>query len=440
MKKNITIFCIIFLLLSATLMLQIPTNDFIWGYGFSYNISQGLIPYKDFNMIVSPIYNILFAFPMLIFGNYVLPFILLHIFFYSLILTMAYQKIGKKVLWIILLFLPQNTAFGYNTFITTLILLILLIIGSKIKNKNLLIGLIISFITMTKHNVGLILIFIYFLTSKNKKKSMLYVSIFIIITFSYLILTNSFMDYINICFLGIKNFCTNFHTDKFTLILSLIILYYLTKKYIKTKDIKILYLLASSILLFPLIEINHLLTILIPITYYILENEKNIIINRIIIIFIITLETTYLITNYSNKIPKIEKENNLFLYTIVTNETTNYLKKYSEYIQTIDGNLYLFINNAYLIKLYNNETTNFYDLINKGNLGQNENKYINKIKEKCKKEKCTFILDNAFYQKEIKTNQLSINFKNFVLNNYKYIETLPSNDRIYTNNIDKLKR
>ena len=437
MKKNTTIFCIIFLLLSTVLMLQIPTNDFIWGYGFSYNISQGLIPYKDFNMIVSPIYNLLFSIPMLIFGNHVLPFILFHTFFYSLILTMAYQKIGKKVLWIILLFLPQNTAFGYNTFITTLILLIILIIGSKTKNKNLLIGLIIGFITMTKHNVGLILIFVYFLTSKKKIHSMLYISIFIIITFSYLILTNSFMDYINICFLGMKNFCTNFHIDKFTLILALILLYYLTKRYIKTKDIKILYLLASSIILFPLIEINHLLTILIPITYYILENEKNIIINKITIIFIIILETTYLITTYSNKIPKLEKENNLFLYTIVTDEITNYLKNYSEYIHTIDGNLYLFINNAYLIKLYNNETTNFYDLINKGNLGQNENKYINEIKEKCKKEKCTFILDNTFYQKESKTNQLSINFKKFVLNNYKYIETLPSNDRVYTNNIEK---
>ena len=32
------------------------TNDEVWNYGFAYNISNGLIPYKDFNMIITPLF------------------------------------------------------------------------------------------------------------------------------------------------------------------------------------------------------------------------------------------------------------------------------------------------------------------------------------------------------------------------------------------------
>lgn len=32
------------------------TIDEIWNYGFSYNIATGLIPYKDFNMVITPLY------------------------------------------------------------------------------------------------------------------------------------------------------------------------------------------------------------------------------------------------------------------------------------------------------------------------------------------------------------------------------------------------
>ena len=35
--------------------------DEIWNYGFSYNIASGLIPYKDFNMITTPLYSMLGA-------------------------------------------------------------------------------------------------------------------------------------------------------------------------------------------------------------------------------------------------------------------------------------------------------------------------------------------------------------------------------------------
>ena len=31
--------------------------DEVWCYGFAYNISKGLVPYRDFNMIITPLYS-----------------------------------------------------------------------------------------------------------------------------------------------------------------------------------------------------------------------------------------------------------------------------------------------------------------------------------------------------------------------------------------------
>ena len=37
------------------------TNDEVWNYGFAYNISNGLIPYKDFNMIITPLFPLIMS-------------------------------------------------------------------------------------------------------------------------------------------------------------------------------------------------------------------------------------------------------------------------------------------------------------------------------------------------------------------------------------------
>ena len=57
------------LLLVISILTQVDL-DGVWGYGFSYNIASGLVPYKDFNMVIGPLYSILFSFPMKLFGNY----------------------------------------------------------------------------------------------------------------------------------------------------------------------------------------------------------------------------------------------------------------------------------------------------------------------------------------------------------------------------------
>ena len=83
-------------------------------------------------------------------------------------------------------------------------------------------------------------------------------------------------------------------------------------------------------------------------------------------------------------------------------------------------------------KLLKTNPNYIYDLINKGNLGNNPYKYITSIEKNCKDKTCLFILDSKYFNR--KTNsQLSPIFKNFVTKNYQYFETLPSFDRVYKN-------
>ena len=68
-KYQILEITLIFILTLLFNLICITINgDEIWNYGFAYNIATGLIPYKDFNMIVTPLFPMISAIFMKIFG------------------------------------------------------------------------------------------------------------------------------------------------------------------------------------------------------------------------------------------------------------------------------------------------------------------------------------------------------------------------------------
>ena len=433
--KYILTFIVIFLIMLFFCTFQYIDNDQVWTYGFSYNISQGLVPYKDYNMIIGPLYSLIFSFPMVLFGNYLFVFKLFHIIFYSIVLTFCYAKLGKKTIFLMFSYFVQNTACWYNVFVATLLIIIFLLIDSNSKYKDLFIGLLIGVILMTKHNIGFFLFIVYFFTSKKKIQNSFYVSIPVFISLLYLIVTDSLFGYINFCFLGGVNFISNFLYDIPTLIILIVIVIYLVKKYIKTKDVKILYLFAVLSVIFPLVETVHLLIFFIPFTYYILLFEKDkkcLYVNYyFLIVGVISIVIQFVFVTHFKY---FNIKDNFLKFTFLQNGVCETLNNYSNYMKKIDGNIILFVHQAYSIRLINNQTPGFYDLINKGNLGSNEDYYIEEIDKKCKNEKCTFILGGFYFKKRIKMNQMLFSFKDYVVDNYKYVETLPSGDRVYSNN------
>ena len=57
-KKQLLELLVIFILtIIGPLIFRTPTTDEIWNYGYTYNIATGLIPYRDFNMVTTPLFT-----------------------------------------------------------------------------------------------------------------------------------------------------------------------------------------------------------------------------------------------------------------------------------------------------------------------------------------------------------------------------------------------
>jgi len=154
-KKILFESIIIFILtLTFNLICNEVTLDEIWNYGFSYNIANGLIPYKDFNMIITPFFSILGSIFMLIFGKN----LLIYNIFNAIICVIIYFFIKKQtpkyylIVYSLLLFISLP---NYSLF--CLLLLYIIINKDKGKSNDYLIGILLGLTFLTKQNIGIFL-------------------------------------------------------------------------------------------------------------------------------------------------------------------------------------------------------------------------------------------------------------------------------------------
>ena len=165
-KYHILELILIFVItLSYNLICANISGDEIWNYGFSYNIANGLIPYKDFNMIINPLFPILGAIFLSIFGK---NFLIYHIF-NALICTSIFYIIKKQTEYnyhFIYILILLNSYPSYN--LLCLLLLYILTFCENKKTNDYLIGIILGLTFLTKQHIGIMLC-IPTLFTKNKK-------------------------------------------------------------------------------------------------------------------------------------------------------------------------------------------------------------------------------------------------------------------------------
>ena len=81
-KRDLLEFFLMFILAFIfSMVFHTLSNDEIWNYGFAYNISTGLVPYRDYNVVTTPLYPIIDAIFMILFGKNVI----VHYIFSSII-------------------------------------------------------------------------------------------------------------------------------------------------------------------------------------------------------------------------------------------------------------------------------------------------------------------------------------------------------------------
>lgn len=391
--------------------------DDVWLYGFSYNISKGLVIYRDYNVITTPLYYFIGCYFIKLFGNYIISIGILNAMLVSFVVLMMYRIIKWKafiVFPLILIFFPN----GYNLFSLFWLMLIILLINLK-SDHDYLMGFIIGLLFITKQSVGLVFLIPYLYYSKNKLKGLLCFLIPFMFVSVYLLCNNAFYEFIDYCFLGLFDFGANNTYYGIYFFVEIFVLIYLIFKLVKSKfkEKEVFYILCFQIVLYPIFDSYHFFVSFFPVMYYFIKELKNIYLLIILTFSVFYLKISLFLTVDFN----INFEKDL-LYLKNCGDLPGLMEDFNDYLE--DEKYFCFISYyGYLYKLYYDIPINKYDLWNDGNMGYNGiNESIDDVDEFCDNNKCLFIVDGNLKYRERNRKSQIYKVYDYVVNNYEMIE------------------
>lgn len=454
---DISFIIITIILFAATVLPRNLENlDEIWNFNFARNISNGLLPYKDFNMLQTPLLSFILGGILKLFGQELFVMRIVSTFLGAGIIFVAYKILKELKLntkWsvfssaLLFLFIKDSFYIDYN-YAILFVTLLLIYFELKYRNfgakYNILIGLLAGITILFKQSTGIIISAItvlYLLLEKKDKetaKAVLYrvVGVFIpcVIFVIYLLLTNSMSSFIDYCVLGIGTFQNKISYLKLirgkdfmafvALIVPITLIVLLIANLVNMKQRKIhnniqylilfVFSLAQFIMVYPISDDIHFRIAALPtvmvVLYYIcksIQEIKNIKVSIFIEHFmnIITISFIGLLI--------LESINDIYLYASsdksvlkhfsnipITSSLQDRIIEVDAYIQEENKDVYILDSEAavYMIPLdrYNKD----FDMFLKGNLGENsEEGQIERIKN----------MKNAVIL--IKNNKIALNWQ-----------------------------
>ena len=347
----------------------ISNNDLIWNYGFCYNVAKGLKMYTDFNMVITPFYPTLFGLLMKLLGNNSIIFFLSNALLPTIIFTIIYKYYRKAFVESILLVSFISTP-NYNLLCLTF-LYILFVLEDKKKN-DYLIGIVLGLTFLTKSPMGLLTLASLYYYKDIKKIFKRFIGFLIpnIIYITYFYINDSLFDYINYAFGSLLDFATDNYRSTFGIVIIIIGISYLIYKFIKKKDIKLLYILFFQIMAYPIFNEIHIILCVIPILIYFVldvENEMYLKYRKYLCILLICpvlssiMQYTLLDMRVGTNALKYKRVEASYV------ENANIIK---DNVDNLDST-YFIMYEAYYNKLLLGLDINKYDVMLEGNLGYN---------------------------------------------------------------------
>ncbi len=423
-RKSTIIECfIVFVAMFLNLhFVPILDMDSIWNYGFSINILNGMVPYRDFNMIVTPLYSFVCAFFLKFCSSY-LFFNIINAGLVSCIYYLAKKLVGRSAI-IFIAFLCLSVNSTYNLFLLFLILLLLLL--EKKEASPYLIGVVASCCVLTKQSIFPFILFalIFGISYSKCKKRVVGFLIPIFVFIVYLLITNSLFPFIDYCFLGLTEFANkNFYVQIFPFILfflmGLFLVVTFVKKYLKDNkvDRKLLYIMSFQIIAYPIFDFSHVWFCFSLGIFYVLDKiqlEKKVAYFGCFALFLFFISYPILQFNMTEDV--VYFRDSPFWGKPCSNSELKFFNYIVNKIKESPAeDVFIFHRSSYLIKLFANMKINKFDLINYGNMGKNGiEKYQEKLDRICKSRKCLFILID-----EKEHGQICIELLNYVQNNYE---------------------
>ena len=408
--KYLVLFLILFLLFFYISMGNSIYCDEIWIYGFSYNLSKGMMIYRDFNVLQMPLYFFISSMFITGCGEHIISIHIFNCILVGFLFLLFYKKFGYKSLLILsLLFVGFD---GYN--LLCLLLLTVILFSIDVDEYNdFLIGILVGLIFITKQNIGLSLFIPYIYYSKSKVKSIIIFLLPFFFVCVFFLLNSSIVSFLDCVFGSMFDF--NQHNKMFVpffMIIEVLVIIHLIVMVFQnhSRDKRILYVLFFQVMSYPIFDDGHVFLALVP--YFYLLFDYSFTFSKFSFL-IVLLGYSFLFFPYS--LGNIHLTRDVFWLRNDNNIDFSLLNSIHDNEEDYD---YIFIADwyAYVYKLYYDIPINQYDFLLSGNAGYHGvQRRINEIDQLCKEKSCLFAIRSNEFQQWLE-------FDYYIKDNYQYIK------------------
>ena len=406
--------------------------DHFIDFTHAYSLSNGLSLYKDFNIIIGPVYPFLISIFLSLFGKNLFIFDTIHAFIVVSIFILLKHHNPKTLAMPLICIFSMAFIAKYNIFILLLFYILYYLEQKEFSYKDYVIGIILSIIIFTKINMGIYLIFpTIFLHYRHFKiiwKRFLGCFVTSCLFLLILFCTNTLFNFFHYTVFGLVDFPNNsfFDVSIFFFVFAIIYLLFCIKK-----DKTLIYMLCFSLLAYPIFDLCHVFIAIFPIVLYFLDSlpfQKG---NSFIIIFFCCFYYLISLMNIYSFEPSSMDCQKYYCASDLSNKRSFRLVKMID--QKLDKKEYdriYYLNNfAYFTKLYLHEKITKFDFIWIGNIGYHgEENYIKEIHQYCDKHTCLFVI----LPNDIRHSQISEKIIHQVTKDYKNIDQFTIHIDLYS--------
>ena len=446
---------LLLIVLLTILNTKLDNMDELWNFSNAKNIIDGLVPYRDINIIVTPLSQYLNSILLRI-SPILITFRIIYFFYYVIIIILLDRILDTinikgllKYLFILffIIMLVKICFLDYNfiQFIMILMLLYLHIKNRNYNNKkiNIIIPLISGLSIINKQSTGVIIcgvnILILLIDKYCYKKNIrnkyifkqIYLSLIPILLFMiYLLVFDIVGDFYDLAIAGLTTF-SNKYID-YKLLLFVIILLLLVNKYLiiyrddKNYWIIYIYMITSLFFIIPIMDMAHvifsLLLLFLCIVKVVNDNIRNI--SGIYILMLFPFLIFIIINKFNIYRDGLKMDYGIYKDIMIDINLKNDMLVIDDYILKNNKQVYILDFTSTLYDLNINRYYKYFDLFMNGNFGINGIDNMKKIIDN--KEQVILIRNNDY------NYQIPIDIVDYVKSNYKYCGNISLFD-IYCN-------
>lgn len=430
-KKTYTELIAFAVILTASLlhicMNNLDSLDELWNYNFARQITMGLVPYRDYNMVPTPLFAIIMSLPLFahrsLFVYRLACSLLVTVQSFVLYKALASETKNRLLaLPFVLISILIIDYVSYNTLFLLIALLAYLVTSNgQFKKHALILGALAALAVFSRQTSGCILLLILFVIIatfyENKAKNLLLYGVGFAIPCTvfliYFLVTSSFNDFWDYCLFSLTSFGSSngkFYNSSIVLLLLLaaeiiVEIINLVKKRDTTTLIHFLIGIPVLVITVPIIDYSHatfaVVYFLIP-AYKLLDGKWGNIIRNSITVFIsavvflcigglgISRVVNNTFTNEASELKCVPVSNDIC-------EDFTYLSWMVNQYELNGYSVTFYSSSSVIVSLMNGTANPPYDIFNNGNFRGSVESHMIYVEESCNGEDKIVIIASDYY-------------------------------------------